>query len=130
MEKVAEKLDGNKLGGNPKTLTSTLPPMDCNEDGFTETTAPMESSITEKKGDVQEIVIPLDAVTETMTAKTFTEDGARTLNVAKVIDVFDGSKNELRIFVGISSNGDGREKEILADKPTGKFLIFNDISDN
>jgi hypothetical protein len=47
MEKVDEIFEGSKLDGNPETTTSTTPPRDCIVDGFTDTTAATESSITE-----------------------------------------------------------------------------------
>ena len=91
-KKVAEKLAGAKLGGSPERRTSMLPPIDCKDVGFTEITAETESSNTEKKGEFDDIIILLDVVTETLTAKRFTEDGAFTRIVATVDDVFDGSK--------------------------------------
>ncbi len=107
MEKVAEKSEGSRLGGRPETRTSMLPPIDCNDDGFKETIVATESSTTVKKGEVQEMVKPLEAVTETLTANTFTEEGAFTRIVATVVDEFDGSKKELRTVTGMSSKGAG-----------------------
>jgi hypothetical protein len=126
-EKLAEMPEGTRLGGNPNTITSTLPPIDWIDEGFTERTVAAESSMTEKNGDVHETAAPLAAVADTMTAKEDTEVGELTRSVANVVEELDGSKYVLRMVAGISVNGACREKEALGDPPIGKFLTVTDI---
>jgi hypothetical protein len=120
-------LEEIRLGGNPETSTSTLPPMELINDGFTERTEVNESSTAEKNDEMQETAKPFVDVTDRLTAKEFTEDGELTTIVACVVDTFDGSKYELKTFADMSSRGAGRMNDILGESPTGKFLTINVI---
>ena len=91
-ENVAEMFEGTIPDGNPNTMTSTVPPIDDIEDGFTERTAAAESSITEINGEVQETAAPLEAAAETLIAKEATEVGELKKSVTTVTEVLDGSK--------------------------------------
>ena len=92
------------------------------DDGFTERTAALESSITTKNGVVHVTDAPLPAVAETVTANEATECGEFTRKVATVVDELDGSKYELRIDAGKSDRDDCRGKETLGYPPIGKFF--------